>query len=140
MELDPEFNPDFFLAWIHREQGMYDEAIDEFQEDAEKGGNRLHTHTLGHLGNTYARAGRVREARDCIRELKKRISEESVGEFEVGLVHAGLGEKDLALESLEWAYEKRDKGFISIKVDPTLDPLRSDPRFQDLLRRMKFPS
>jgi eukaryotic-like serine/threonine-protein kinase len=140
MVLDPGFPPHFFLAWIHREQGMYDKAIDEFKKDAEKGGNRLHTHTLGHLGNTYARAGRVREARECIRELKKRMAAESVGEFEVGLVHAGLGEKDLAFQYLERAYEKRDKGLISLKVDPPLDPLRADPRFQDLLRRMNFPS
>jgi eukaryotic-like serine/threonine-protein kinase len=138
LELDPDFNAHFFLAWIHREKGMYEKAIDEFKRAAEKGGNRIHT--LGHLGNTYARAGRVREARKCIRELKNGLAKEAVGVFEIALVYAGLGEKDLAFEWLDRAYNERDKGFISLKVDPPLDPLRSDPRFQDLLRRMNFPS
>ena len=82
----------------------------------------------------------MREARECIRELKERLAEEAVGVFEIALVYAGLGEKDLAFEWLERAYDEHDKGLVSLKVDPPLDPLRSDPRFQDLLRRMNFPS
>ena len=100
----------------------------------------VHFHSLGHLGNAYARAGRVREARECIRELKEFLAEEAVGVYEIALVYAGLGEKDLAFEFLERAYDERDKGMLWLKVDPPLDPLRSDPRFQDLLRRMNFPS
>jgi TolB-like protein/tetratricopeptide (TPR) repeat protein len=140
IELDPGFAPHFFLAWIHREQGRYDQAIDEFEKAAKQGHNRLHT--LAHLGNTYARAGRVREARECIRRLKQGIEDPSgsSGVFEVGLVYAGLGENDQALAWLERAYDERDKGMVSLKVDPALDPLRSDPRFHDLVRRMKFPS
>ena len=95
---------------------------------------------LAHLGNVYARAGRVREARECIRQLKQRSDVETVAPYGIALIHAGLGEKDQAFEWLEKAYEVRDQGMSSLKVDPTLDPLRSDARFQDLLRRMNFPS
>jgi eukaryotic-like serine/threonine-protein kinase len=138
MELDAAFDPHFFLGWIYREQGMYERAIDEFKKAAEKGGNRVHS--LGHLGNAYARAGRVTEARACIRELQRRFPKEAIGGFEIALVYAGLGEKDLAFAWLDRAYNERDKGFISLKVDPPLDPLRTDPRFEELLRRMNFPS
>ena len=95
---------------------------------------------LAHLGNTYARAGRVREARECLRQLKQRSDVETVGTYGIAIIHAGLGEKDQAFEWLEKAYEVRDQGMSFLKVDPDLDPLRSDPRFQDLLRRMNFPS
>ena len=54
-------------------------------------------------------------------------------------MYAGLDEKDQAFEWLEKAYGVRDKGIRYLKVDPTLDPLRSDPRFQVLLRKMNFP-
>ena len=123
MELEPNFDPHFFLGWIYREQGMYEKAIDEFEKALEKGGNRIHT--LGHLGNAYARAGRVREARKCIPELKEGLAKEGVGWYEIALVYAGLGEKDLAFEWLDRAYNERDKGFIdpgrppSIRCAPT---------------------
>ncbi len=54
-------------------------------------------------------------------------------------IYIGLGENDLALEWLEKAYEERDVALIFLKVDPAYDSLRSDPRFQDLMRRMNFP-
>jgi serine/threonine protein kinase/tetratricopeptide (TPR) repeat protein len=138
-QLNPDFGlPHFFLGWIHREKGRYEEAIAEFGEISEEG--RTSPAILGHLGNTYARAGRVREARECLRELQDRLEEESFGVYEVALIYAGLGEKDHAFEWLERAYEEHDKGLIYLKVDPPLDPLRSDPRYEDLLRRMNFPS
>jgi len=58
----------------------------------------------------------------------------------MALIYAGLGGKDQAFEWLERAYDERDKGILFLMVDPPLDPLRSDPRFQDLLRRMNLPS
>jgi len=52
------------------------------------------------------------------------------------MTYAHLGEKDEAFEQLEKAYEERET--ISLKVDPNFDPIRDDPRFQDLLRRMNL--
>jgi serine/threonine-protein kinase len=137
LELDPSHPPHFFLAWIYREQGMYEEAIAQYRKAMGRGA--AHPYFLGHLGNTYARAGRVKEARECLRELKERLKEDTVGVYEVALIHAGLGEEDQAFEWLTRAYEQRDKGLLYLKIDLPLDPLRSDPRFQDLLRRMNFP-
>ena len=54
-------------------------------------------------------------------------------------VHAALGENDKALELLEEGYEIGDANMVLVKVNPDFDPLRDDPRFQDLLRRMNFP-
>jgi hypothetical protein len=71
--------------------------------------------------------------------LKERTKKDKLGTYEVALVCAGLGDKDQAIEWLEKAYQEHSVGVMFLKVDPTLDPLRSDPRFQDLLRRMNFP-
>ncbi len=54
-------------------------------------------------------------------------------------VYAALGDADAAFEWLEKAYERRSMNLTLIRVNPLLDPLRSDPRFQDLLRRIGFP-
>jgi pentatricopeptide repeat protein len=116
---------------------MYEEAIAEFRELLKQ--NPRAAPALADLGNAYARAGRVREARECLRELKQRSDVETIGNYPIAMIHAGLGEKDQAFEWLEKAYEVRDLGVTFLKIDPTLDPLRSDPRFQDLLRRMNFP-
>lgn len=67
-------------------------------------------------------------------------ADENIVTYSVALIHAGLGEKDQAFEWLEKAYAVRDQGLANLKVFPTLDPLRSDPRFARILRRMNFPS
>jgi tetratricopeptide (TPR) repeat protein len=131
-------NSSIMFGWVYREKGMYEEAIAEFRKLLKQ--NPRSAAALAHLGNTYARAGRVREARECIRQLKQRSDVEPVETYGIALIHAGLGEKDQAFEWLEKAYELRDQGMSFLKVEPPLDPLRSDPRFQDLLRRMHFPS
>jgi tetratricopeptide (TPR) repeat protein len=138
LEFDPNMHPHLMFGWIYREKGKYEEAIADFREILKQDPGAAAA--LGHLGNAYARAGRVREARECLRKLKQRSNADKVGTYEVAFIHAGLGEKDQAFEWLEKAYEARDQGLSFLKVDPTLDPLRSDPRFQDLLRRMNFPS
>ena len=112
---------------------MYADAIREFQKLGD------HPYALGHMGNAYARAGRLIDAQDAIRKLKVRARKDGVGTYEVALVYAGLGEGDEAFAWLERAYQVRDKGLTFLKIDPCLDPLRSDPRFKNLLSRMNFP-
>jgi TolB-like protein/DNA-binding winged helix-turn-helix (wHTH) protein/Tfp pilus assembly protein PilF len=132
-ELDPSATNPFYQGVIYREKGMYGEAIKEFQKIGD------HPYALGHMGNACARAGRVAEAHETIRKLKERVRKDGVGTYEIALVYAALGEKDQAFAWLENAYQVRDKGLTYLKVDPCLDPLRSDPRFQDLLRRVGLP-
>lgn len=60
--------------------------------------------------------------------------------YEIGMVYLGLGQKDRAFEFFEKAFEERSGWMAYLKVDPRLDPVRSDPRFADLLRRVGFPS
>ena len=129
----------WYDAVIRVETGMYKEAIADFQKIRGPGG-RLGPGVLGHLGNAYARAGMKAEARNCLRELKEDLKKNnSVGMYEVALIYAGLGEKDQAIQWLNKAYERRDKGLTFMQEDPPLAPLRSDPRFQALVRRMNFP-
>ena len=81
----------------------------------------------------------MREARERLHDVAERVEQETIGFYEVALIHSELGGLDEAFNWLEGAYRRRDKGLVYLKVDPPLDPLRSDSRFQDLLRRMNFP-
>jgi TolB-like protein/Tfp pilus assembly protein PilF len=131
-QMDPSRLTHVVLGWVYREKGMYKEAVAELLQTPDG------SQKWGHLGNACARAGQRAEAQ---RLLQKSIeqSRHEVGAYEVALVYAGLGEKDRACEWLERAYKAHEGDMSFLKVDPPLDPLRSDPRFQDLLRRMNFP-
>jgi tetratricopeptide (TPR) repeat protein len=65
---------------------------------------------------------------------------ERLGPHAMANLHLALGDMDEAMVWLERAYDERDVSLVRAKVNPRLDPLRADPRFQDLLRRMKFPA
>jgi tetratricopeptide (TPR) repeat protein len=134
-EINPKWDDRWFRAVALREKGLYAEAIAVF-----KSMDVGFAHAWGHLGYAYARTGKRAEAQEMIRKLKGRAAQKDrIGTYEVALVYAGLDEKDQAFKWLEKAYEAHDKGMCFLKVDPPLDPLRSDPRFQDLVRRMNFP-
>jgi eukaryotic-like serine/threonine-protein kinase len=124
---------DTIVARVYRDKGMYAESITEWEKMKDG------AIALGHGGNAYARAGKRTKAQECIRQLKERVVQDSLGTYEIALVYTGLGEPDQAFGWLEKAYRAHDKGLTYLKIDPTLDPLRSDARFQALLRRMNFP-
>jgi TolB-like protein/Flp pilus assembly protein TadD len=127
-------SPNSWIHWdlgiIYCEKGSYEKAIQEFRILGDN------AHTVGHLGNTYARAGQIEEARQAVSKLKGYIQKDGLGTYEIALVYAGLDDKDEAFAWLEKSYEVRDKGLTFLKLDPGLDPLRADPRFQSLLRRV----
>ena len=123
----------FPLGAIYIEKGRYQEGIEEFQ----KLGNQ--PHALGHAGNAYGRIGRSSEARELILKLQEHVRKEGLGRYEVALIYSALGERDEAFAWLEKSFAAHDKGLTYLRIDPCLDPLRSDHRFQDLVRRVGFP-
>jgi len=76
----------------------------------------------------------------CTRRLLHLRRRRPIDPMETAFAHVGMGNGDLALSCLEQAYEQHSSGLTALKVDPVYDPLRSDPRFQDLLRRVGLAS
>ena len=87
------------------------------------------------LAYTYATSGRRSEAVKILRDLENRSNNGFSSASEIALVYVGLDEKDQAMTWLEKAYEERFNN-PSVLFRPCFDPLRSDPRFQYLLRRI----
>lgn len=120
---------EFLQGAIYAAKDMYPQSIKAFLQ----AGNG--PFTLGHLGNVYARDGRKAAARQMIQRLKQNVQKDGVGRYEIALVYAGLGDKNRAFKWLDAAYQAHDVGLVYLKVDPCLNPLRSDPRFAVLLQR-----
>jgi TolB-like protein/Tfp pilus assembly protein PilF len=136
-----ELDPGYFLAraelgLAYTQKGMPQEAIVELMGlDLGKG----HPWNRGVLGYAHAKAGQTVEARRVLEELKK-LAESRYGcAFPIVRIHAGLGEKDEAFKWLQKACDERDPHVIWIKIDPTLENLRSDPRFAEILKEMRLP-
>ena len=136
-----ELDPDFFgarvwLAHAYNAKGMYAEAIAICEKSLQRDPTRQSL--LRALGIAYAKTGRRSEAEGVIKKLKDIARTQYVLSYYVATIYAALGERDKALVELEEAYTERDWFVSRIKVDPFVDSLRDDPRFQDLLRRMNL--
>jgi len=92
------------------------------------------------LGETYAKAGNRDAAQRVLEQLDDLSKQRYVTPFIVGRLNLALGKKGEALACLETAYRGRDSFMLFLKVDPLLDELRPEPRFQDLMRSMNFPA
>jgi Flp pilus assembly protein TadD len=116
------------------QQGTCDEAIDELKQAHSLSGGDPEILSL--IGYTYAISGRHNKAQRVLDELRDLARQHYVSPYDIATVHTGLGERDQAFVWLEKAYEDRSLGLCRLKVGPRQDPLRSDPRFADLLRRI----
>jgi TolB-like protein len=96
--------------------------------------------TLAQFGYVLARAGKQAEARRVLATLAERARRDFVPAYDVALVHIALGSTDQAFEWLSSAVEQHSEMLIMLKVDPALDPIRSDPRFGNMLRRVGLGS
>jgi tetratricopeptide (TPR) repeat protein len=138
LDMDPNFLRGHWglgLALVQKQK--HDEAIAELKRAVELSGSGAGQ--LGSLGYAYAVAGRRAEALDIVEKLEKSSSDHYIPPATVALVFSGLGETDQALAWLEKANDERDPWVTGLKVDPSFDSLRSDPRFQDLMRRVGLP-
>lgn len=94
---------------------------------------------LAELASVYALLGEEPQARELLAQLREREKQSYVSPYRLALIHIALGEKEAALKLLEQSFRERNSGMTLLRMDPRWDPLRGDPRFQDLLRRMKLP-
>jgi TolB-like protein/DNA-binding winged helix-turn-helix (wHTH) protein/Tfp pilus assembly protein PilF len=115
---------------------MYNEAIAELQKAIELSGGS--TTCTSNLAYAYAVAGRRNEAVKIMKDLTNRSNHVFSNAPEIALIYVGLDEKDQAMTWLEKAYAEHFNP--SVLLRPAFDPLRSDPRFKDLVRRIGFPS
>ena len=126
------------LAAAYARKGMYADAIATQQKLIALRKNSPRDEAQFNLAYIYAVSGRREEARRILEELKNEPKRD-YRSSRVAKIYVALGERDEALAWLDRAYENRDFDVIFLKVDPTLDPLRDDPRFQDLMRRVGLP-
>ncbi len=136
LEMDPNFAyAHYILGQTYVRKGEFVEAIAEFQTATTLSPN--FTVYKGGLGHAYGRAGKSAEARKLLDDLKEQSKRRYVSWWDFAAIYAGLGEKDQAFAFLEKAYEQRVVMWWN--RSPLFDPLRSDPRFQDLQRRSGLP-
>jgi tetratricopeptide (TPR) repeat protein len=133
IEAEPDFWwGHFLLGWAEAETGKYDEAIQSLDRATHLDSS---PYPLAYLAWASARSGNKARALKALQDLEQRSHEVYVPRYQIAAVYVGLNDKAKALDSLQQAFSNREEIIAFLKVDPTWDPLRSEPRFQDLLRR-----
>jgi serine/threonine-protein kinase len=134
LDMDENFLPaHLFLGNVYVQKSMCKEAIAEYRRGIEIFGEGTLLSTL--LAHAHAAAGNTFEARRLLEELLRLSGDEFVPPFYVSAAYSALGEIDRAFEWLERSCEERDIWSVFLNVDPICDRLRSDPRFDELLRK-----
>jgi tetratricopeptide (TPR) repeat protein len=135
-ELDPHFGlAHAVLMTAYISNGMPNDALEEHQRMSALSRDPL---SRAWLGWAFGVAGRREEAISILRELEQAAKSRYVPASAKALIYIGIRDYERALEAFELAFQAHDSTIIFLKVDPMFDGIRSDPRFQDLLRRMNF--
>ncbi len=128
----------FQLGRTYLRTSAFTDAIGEFQRaEALSPGMPRYASALAYA---YARAGRTAEALQTLVELEQTSGGSNSYWYDLAIIQSGLGQGDDAFGSLEKALAHRECRLVRIRVEPWFDPLRTDPRFADLLRRIGWPS
>jgi serine/threonine protein kinase/tetratricopeptide (TPR) repeat protein len=120
------------LRWAYERKGMHREALAAFEQERVFAGETPTTHAK--RAQVLASVGRHDEARAILQEILARRSEQWASAYEIAIIYCSLGDHDNAFSWLAQAEREHAVGFTFVRVDPRIEPLRSDPRFQGLLR------
>jgi TolB-like protein/Tfp pilus assembly protein PilF len=136
LESDPnDWLSQWAIGWIDIEVGKFNEAVTELQKARVMDSPPV---VAGWLGYAYAKSGERIKAEAIITELNQMSSRRYVDTFSIAIIYLGLGDKMRALDELEKGYEARDWGLLWLKMDRIFDPLRSEPRFIALMKKVGF--
>lgn len=138
LEMDPNSGSAWaFLGWAQSCKSQHESAIASLRKGCKIWPG---SSPVAWLGQFYATAGYQDEALKILEQLQELSKQQYVTPYGIGRIYTALGQKDEAFHWLETAYAQRENWMVLLKVDPCLDGLRPDPRFQDLMRRMNFPT
>lgn len=137
LEMEPSFHIGHAtLAYVYTLGGNYEEALEEVERASPLDSPEL----LKLRGSVAALMGRRDEALRCVEELHELARRRYVSPYNLAVIHARLGDGDRAIEHLRRAYDDRSELMCWLKVNPEVDALRDDPRFRDLMRRVRLSS
>jgi len=138
IDLDPNYPVTYWiLGLLLRRTGCYELAVTEGEKGVKlSGGSPL---MRAALAQTLGAAGRTKEARQILDDLTELAKHKYVAPYFFAGIHIGLGENERAMEYLQKCYEEHSHWLIYLHLDPSMDELRGNPRFQDLLRRVGLP-
>jgi TolB-like protein/DNA-binding winged helix-turn-helix (wHTH) protein/Flp pilus assembly protein TadD len=138
LQLDPNYaRTQFWLGRVYSQKQMHSEAIAASRKilEAMPDSNLA----LTEMAYSLAAGGRQTEARKILRRLEERSERSFVPNYNLAVIHIALNEEDIAMRYMQQAYENRDWALLVLAVEPRLDPLRRDPRFQEISAKLKFP-
>jgi serine/threonine-protein kinase len=137
VELDSDFAPaHWHLGWAYEQTGRFAEGVSEAERAlAIDEGNLLYAASLG---RAYALAGRKTEARAMLARLAQASTDRHVSAYHVAVIHIALGDTNAGLDWLERAHEEQSPWIGYLGADPRVDPVRSHPRFESLLRKTRL--
>jgi TolB-like protein/Tfp pilus assembly protein PilF len=139
LEMDPTFVIALrVLGLVYGEISRPEESVEAFRKAVDSSGGA--TAYRADLARALAKAGREADARRELGELAEVSKTRYVSPYFVGTAFLALGERDRAFEYLQRALEERSHGLTHLRVDPTLDEVRGDPRYRELVRRVGFPA
>jgi TolB-like protein/Tfp pilus assembly protein PilF len=138
LEIGPEFfRAHYYLGQILQLKGRLADAISEYQKAFDLNSD---PYSLGLLGQAYARNGQKDEAQKVLMRLNEMAKSRYKAPYAIAFVYVGLGEKERAIDELDRAYQSGDTNYLFlIKVDPLLDDLRGQPRFEALVQKIVAP-
>ncbi len=138
LEIDSTFSrAHYWLGMAYEQTARLPEAIGEFEETIRRAGPiPVYSAALGHA---YAVAGQAAKARRVLAELEARARREYISPVDIAMIYGGLGERTQAFQWLERALAGRAYGLVFLATDPRFDPLRRDPRYTALVRKVGLP-
>jgi len=133
-EMEPNFPRALIIVWAYEQKGMFADALADIENWKAMTGDGISS--WSEMAYVYGCTGQRAQARLALAKLKQLSRRHSVDPSVFLRAHIGMGSKDEALADLEKAYSQHSNVLTTLKVDPLYDSMRSDPRFQDLVRRV----